>query len=159
MEEDRDCSDQQNMAEERLKTHVQGVLQGRQQGGVDASQVPLRAVTPPSFDISTQRTEFQEYLHEHGYAVVRGVATPQQIEHAKGLQWDYLESLPGARVRRDDVGTWGNENWFPSPSNGIIHGFGFGHSPFMWFLRLLPKVKAAFAAIWETEARARLLSQ
>ena len=39
----------------------------------------------------------------------------------------------------------------PSHSNGILHGFGFGQSDFQWKLRLLPAVKEAFAAIWQTD--------
>ena len=33
------------------------------------------------------------------------------------------------------------KDWLPSPSNGILHGFGFGQSDFMWHLRMLPGVK------------------
>jgi len=65
--------------------------------------------------------------------------------------WDYLESLP-LKVDRHDPDTWSNESWLPSATNGILHGFGFGQSDCMWHIRLLPDVKAAFAAIWGEEA-------
>lgn len=29
---------------------------------------------------------------------------------------------------------------------GILHGFGFGQSKFMWSLRMLPKIKAVYSA-------------
>ena len=37
-------------------------------------------------------------------------------------------------------------DWIPNPANGIVHGFGFGQSDFMWHLRLLPRVKACVLA-------------
>ena len=86
------------------------------------------------------------------------------------------QALPGTKVRRTDVTTWGNKllgwilagkyfvlvgrvqqfhhvavqlriDWLPNPSNGIIHGFGFGQSDFMWHLRQLPKVKDAVGRV------------
>ena len=65
--------------------------------------------------------------------------------------WDFLEAVPGATARRDDPDSWGSEDWLPSASTGIIQGHGWGQSDFMWSIRLLPVVKAAFAAIWSTD--------
>mmetsp|Transcript_5027 Transcript_5027/g.6388 ORF Transcript_5027/g.6388 Transcript_5027/m.6388 type:complete len:341 (-) Transcript_5027:328-1350(-) len=104
----------------------------------------------PRFDIDTQRGEFLSYLEEYGYAVVANVADAQAVEKGKNLLWDFLQNLEGNEIRHDDVATW-EDNWLPSPQNGILAGFGFGQCDFMWHLRLLPKIKSAFAAIWETD--------
>lgn len=66
------------------------------------------------------------------------------------LFWDHLESVPNTAVRRDDVDSWGHKSWLPNSENGILSGSGIGQSDFMWTTRLLPKVKQAFAAIWDT---------
>lgn len=117
-----------------------------------AGALVVEPLAPPRFNIATQRNEFLSYLHEHGYAVVADVADTTAITSAKSLMWDFLESVPNTQVRRDDVNTWGIQgDWLPSETNGILHGFGFGQSRFMWRLRLLPQVKAAFAAVWGTQ--------
>jgi len=114
--------------------------------------VTVREQHPPRFDLDTDRSEFLAYLEEHGYAVVAGAADVRQIDAAKSLMWDYLEGIPNTQVSRDDVRSWGLKgDWMPSETNGILHGFGFGQSDFMWHLRLLPRVKAAFSAIWNTD--------
>ena len=52
-------------------------------------------------------------------------------------------------MRRSDPDTWTPEDgWLGSETNGIIANCGIGQAPFMWRLRLLPKVTEAFAAIW-----------
>jgi len=91
------------------------------------------------------------YLAENGYAVVKQVASPSEVEKSKELMWEYLESFPGMEVDRKDPATWNNNNWLPSSTNGILHGFGFGQSKFMWSLRMLPKIKTAYSAVWGTE--------
>jgi len=121
---------------------------------MDADDPAIRVVEvePPRFDIETEKRLLSDYLEEHGYAVVASVADDAELATARSLMWDFLEALPGTRVRRDDVRTWDDKyDWIPNPANGIVHGFGFGQSDFMWHLRLLPRVKAAFAAIWNTD--------
>jgi len=114
--------------------------------------VVVKAFAPPRFDINNQRAEFLAYLEEHGYAVVAQAADVEAVEHAKSLMWDFLESVPGTEVRRHDVDSWGHHyDWLPSPTNGILSGFGWGQSACMWHVRLLPQVRAAFAAIWGTD--------
>ena len=112
----------------------------------------VTALRPPHFDIDTQRDEFTAYLEEHGYAVIKSAADPKECTEIKGKMWDFLESIPGTAVRRDNVETWGLKgDWLPSRTNGIIHGFGFGQCAAMWQMRLLPRVKSAFEAIWKTD--------
>ena len=115
--------------------------------------LPITARRPPRFDVGTRAgaAGFAAYLDEHGYAVAAGVANVEQVARSKSQMWDFLESIPGTKVARDDVNTWGlSGDWLPSETNGILHGFGFGQSKFMWGLRLLPGVRQAFEAIWGT---------
>jgi hypothetical protein len=34
-----------------------------------------------------------QFLKDHGVVVIKGVLSPEQVEKAKGLFWDKLESL------------------------------------------------------------------
>jgi hypothetical protein len=136
---------------EALASLLKGEHTGAEQHDLTSGAVSVKAIHPPRFELDTQQSEFSQYLDEHGYAVVAGVANDEQVEEAKSLMWDYLEAIPNTKVKRDDVNSWGIVgDWLPSETNGILHGFGFGQSDFMWHLRLLPRVKAAFSAIWNT---------
>merc|ERR1712137_784507 len=111
----------------------------------------METETSARFDI-TATEQWLAYLEEHGYCVLANVADAQAIEQAKSLVWDFLESVPETQVKRNNLSTWGIEgDWLPSPSNGILGGFGFGQSAFCWHARLLPGVKQAFAAIWDSD--------
>ncbi len=105
---------------------------------------------PPRFDVHSDANlaDAAGYLREHGYVVIKNVASPEEIARGKALLWEWLESLDGG-MRRDDVSTW---RAFPGDAtNGIIFGFGIGQSPFMWHLRGLPAVRRAYAAVWDTD--------
>jgi len=118
---------------------------------LSAGAVVVEATRPPRFEIELQQADMLTYLDKHGYAVVAGVADDEAVTCVKSLMWDFLESVPNTHVRRNDVATWDIPgDWMPSETNGIIHGFGWGQSACMWKLRLLPRVKATFAAIWRT---------
>lgn len=105
---------------------------------------------PPRFDPETEASEMVNYLDEYGYVVIRRVANPKQVEDGISYLWDFLESVPSTRVRRNDITTWGQpDDWLSDPGNGIINGFGFGQSKFVWHNRLLPRVKLAFSKVWE----------
>jgi len=136
--------------------HIYGTrsakVENRWQALQSGMSLRLEEFRAPRFTLDGDKKDFLNYLEEHGYAVVANAAKKEDIEKAQSLLWDFLEALPGTKVRRSDVTTWDNKvDWLPNPSNGIIHGFGFGQSDFMWHLRQLPKVKESFAAIWGTE--------
>lgn len=137
---------------EDLHKLLKGNPLSKDQHDLTAGVVHVTAVHPPRFNLETERDDFLKYLDEHGYAVVARVADDQAVQTAKSLMWDYLESIPNTNVKRNDVTSWGLKgDWLPSETNGILHGFGIGQSDFMWHLRLLPPVKAAFSAIWNTD--------
>jgi hypothetical protein len=121
------------------------------------ARVSVDSLSPtPRFDISvpTQVPLFLSHLEEHGYAVVASVVpTSDEVTSLKSSMWDFLESFSPksdnlSALRRDDPSTWDSPEWFPNPSNGIV-GYA-GQSEFMWRLRLLPRVRQAFEAIWGT---------
>lgn len=121
--------------------------------------MPLVMHEPPRFDVEKEAKELVQYLNEHGYVVVKGVADAQQVSAAKDAFWEYMETCTASLqqkgkvatpVKRGDVRTWSGKQWLPNAQNGILTQYGFNHSSFLWNTRLLPKVKAAFAAIWRS---------
>jgi len=88
-------------------------------------------------------------LRSEGYVVVPGVLTPDEVEQARDLTWDWLESL-GTGISRTEVSTWSNANWPGDKSSGIIASYGAGQSEAAWFVRGGERVKTAFAEIWGT---------
>jgi len=106
------------------------------------------ASEPPRFDLSREADDALRYLQQHGYCVIKGALSPDEIDHAKELLWEFLGSVEPP-MRRDDPSTWVN---FPgSADNGVISGFGVGQSRFMWYLRGLPGVKRAYEVAWNTK--------
>jgi endonuclease/exonuclease/phosphatase family metal-dependent hydrolase/ectoine hydroxylase-related dioxygenase (phytanoyl-CoA dioxygenase family) len=100
---------------------------------------------------STER--WLEHLHREGYVVLADVLSPVDVTCATDLLWDWLHGL-GTGIRREDASTWDDSSWVANASNGIMGKRGVHHSDFMWFVRLQPKVRAAFATVWgidETE--------
>jgi len=79
--------------------------------------------------------------------VIRNVANKEQQDTAVSLFWDLCESKQPA-LKRDDPSTWKTECWIASPSVGIMSGYGIGQSEFLWYARLLPKVREAFGTLW-----------
>jgi len=114
----------------------------------------MKVIHPTRFDLSQDDiAAFRHHLESRGYAVVRNVVENQEeIDRISSMFWSWMESVPGTAVKRDDPSTWiDKKDWIPSPGNGIVSGFGFNHSDFCWSVRMLPKVKAAFSAVWDDE--------
>jgi ectoine hydroxylase-related dioxygenase (phytanoyl-CoA dioxygenase family) len=101
--------------------------------------------SPPRFD--SNDPYITTYFKEHGYVVIRNVANKEQQETGVSLFWDLCESKQPA-LKRNDPSTWITDHWVASPSVGIMSGYGIGQSEFLWYARLLPKVREAFATIW-----------
>eukprot|EP01062_Namystynia_karyoxenos_P032033 TRINITY_DN23689_c0_g1_i1.p1 TRINITY_DN23689_c0_g1~~TRINITY_DN23689_c0_g1_i1.p1 ORF type:complete len:353 (+),score=65.62 TRINITY_DN23689_c0_g1_i1:74-1132(+) len=90
----------------------------------------------------------REFFAEYGYVVFKGAAAPGDIAEANRLLWDWLRHsgmLPACPH------TWGAENFPGNPANGVIVRDGMGQSEFMWHLRSLPGVRAAYATLWGTD--------
>jgi hypothetical protein len=54
--------------------------------------------------------------------------------------WEWLEAL-GSGIKRDDPGTWADQNWPGSGSVGFFVSYGGCHTKASWFIRTHPKVK------------------
>ena len=89
--------------------------------------LPITARRPARFDVGTRAgaAGFVAYLDEHGYAVAAGVANAEQVARSKSEMWAFLESIPGTKVARDDVNTWGlHGDWLPSEVRSERRGAG-----------------------------------
>jgi hypothetical protein len=100
------------------------------------------------------KKNWRQFLHEHGTVVIKGALSPKQVEKARGLYWDKIESLkiPAAKrgLDRNDISTWGNENW-PSSVSGLTTCWGVTQSEAAWYIRTNPKVVEAFSHIWDSQ--------
>jgi len=113
----------------------------------------LNKLTPeyvhvPRFPAGSQ--ESVDYLESEGYVVIAGALSPSEAEHALDLTWDYLKEL-GTGVDRNDVDTWGDDQWPVNVHGGIVPSQGIGHSAAQWYIRSVPAVKEAFAAVWDDD--------
>jgi ectoine hydroxylase-related dioxygenase (phytanoyl-CoA dioxygenase family) len=111
----------------------------------------MQAVEVPRFNLENGPEEVAAmllYLQENGYAVCASVASPLEIEAAKASFWTFTQTV--SAVLPTDITTWDDKDWLASPTDGICSSKGFNHSEFAWNTRCLPKVKAAFGAIWDT---------
>ena len=108
----------------------------------------IEVLETPRFDADDPA--MVEYLRNNGYAVVKNVCSADEIIHAKELLWQFLSDKSG--MLEQDPSTWTDENFskIGFVENGILCYEGIGQSEFLWFLRLLPKVKMAFSKIFNT---------
>jgi hypothetical protein len=90
------------------------------------------------------------YLEEEGYVVIANVLSLAQSKTALTKLWDYLEAL-GTGINRLDANTWDDDRWPTAVHGGILPGFGIGQTDAQWYIRDMPKVKQAFASIWNTD--------
>jgi len=88
-------------------------------------------------------------LQKNGYCVVKGVATPAQVEQARGMYWDSFEAQD-KRLSRGDISTWQDWNFSEIGTTGILQEPAILHSKAAWFIRGLPTVKSCFETIWNT---------
>ncbi len=112
----------------------------------------MKAHNSPRYDISDelQRLEALQYLQENGYVVIAGVSSEQENMEAREAFWTFSENVT-PELKRDDPTTWKGKNWIADTSNGIHNARGFNHSDFLWNARMLPAVRKAFGAIWNTD--------
>ena len=102
----------------------------------------------PRFEAGSQ--ESLDHLESEGYVVIENALSPAQVEHSLELTWEYLEQL-GTGIDRADSSTWGDDRWPIVTSGGIVPALGIGHSEAQWFIRSIPTIKRAFAAVWDDD--------
>lgn len=107
-------------------------------------------VEVPRFDAIRDANRSRDFFDDHGFVVFRAAASAE-LKTGWDLFWQYLEGL-GTGIDRRRPSTWGEARWPMSHQEiGLMVFFGIGQSDFMWYLRGLPHVKAAFAALWGTD--------
>jgi len=108
---------------------------------------------PPYLDMPFFTLEdgeaWTEHLHDHGVVVLKGLIPKDDVEKAKSLYWDWLESL-GSGIQRENPKTWISKNWPGVPGLGFTTTDGGGHTEASWFLRAHSRVRMAFERIWGT---------
>jgi len=107
------------------------------------------SVSSHPWAFSPSQKEWVSYLKDHGFVLLKGVVSKEEVSKARGLIWDWLEGL-GSGIKRDDKKTWKNDNWPGALYPGFCNSHGGGQIQAAWYLRSLPAVKNAFASIWET---------
>ena len=112
---------------------------------------PTIAAEPAPQRFDPDDPALMQHLEREGFAVVKCVASAGEVAHAVDLLWGFLED--NAEMRRDDPASWADARFrlVGDPTNGIVNGQGFGQSEVCWFVRTLPRVRAAFEAIWGTQ--------
>ncbi len=90
------------------------------------------------------------YLESEGFVVVANALNGDETARALDLTWQYLAEL-GTGIDRTDPTTWGDDRWPVAVHGGIIPSQGIGHCEAQWFIRSVPAVKRAFAAIWDDD--------
>ena len=94
--------------------------------------------------------ESLDYLESEGYVVIANALSEAEADHALDLTWEFLKNL-GTGVDRNDVDTWDDDQWPVNVHGGIVPSQGIGHSAAQWYIRSVPAVKKAFAAVWDDE--------
>lgn len=106
----------------------------------------------PRFDI-WDSVEYLQYLHEHGYCVVKGVASPAELERAESLIWEHLEEHLG--MKAGDVETWkvASREGDVTMSTGIMTTGEPEQSDFLWYVRTLPSIREIYSRCWNRSSR------
>lgn len=114
------------------------------------SQPPIVAkyTHVPRFDAGSP--ESIDYLQNEGFVVIKSALSSTQADHALDLTWNFLEGL-GTGIDRGDASTWNDDRWPIAVHGGIIPSQGIGHSAAQWFIRSVPAIKQAFAAVWDDD--------
>ncbi|GAA5874066.1 hypothetical protein JCM3774_001597 [Rhodotorula dairenensis] len=86
-------------------------------------------------------------LEEHGYAVVKGVVSPERAEHYTRQAVKWAERFG---FDEQDRSTWKADN-LPVNINGLVNDYGVSHEKWVWEARLEPKVIQTFQELWNTE--------
>lgn len=94
-------------------------------------------------------------LDEAGVVILRSVVSQSELDNAEALFFQWLESLPlGIKLAAPQ--TMKSSSWskLGYGNTGVIANYSVGQSAFMWHLRLLPRVRRAWAAVWGLAAGA-----
>jgi hypothetical protein len=123
--------------------------EGRLWTEVGGTPIEVVAFEPAKFDEYNEAAA--KFFAEHGYVVIKGAATPEQLAEAENLFWTSSSRWYG--VQKDKVEGWQDDQWpcIANTTTGVVSNDSSAHTPFMWYARGIPKVKRIFASLWQTE--------
>mmetsp|Transcript_109216 Transcript_109216/g.216883 ORF Transcript_109216/g.216883 Transcript_109216/m.216883 type:complete len:413 (-) Transcript_109216:313-1551(-) len=107
---------------------------------------PPAVMVMPEFALE-DTAAWREHLRVAGVVRIRSVLSPEEVEEAKSLFWDWLEALGGG-VQRLNPQTWTNENFPGLLDKGFFCTRGGGQCSAAWKIRGNRRVHHAFQAIW-----------
>uniref|UniRef100_A0A7S3JUK3 Phytanoyl-CoA dioxygenase n=1 Tax=Aureoumbra lagunensis TaxID=44058 RepID=A0A7S3JUK3_9STRA len=85
------------------------------------------------------------FLREEGYVVLSAIAHSGEVAKARQLLWRNIEEL-WPNVSENDLSTW--RQW-PLSMHGIVPELS--QSAGAWYVRGIPRVREAFAKIWDDD--------
>mgnify|MGYP002717671036 CR=1 FL=1 len=71
-------------------------------------------------------------LDEHGYAVIKGVVSPERAEHYTRRAVEWAERFG---FKEQDRSTWTADK-LPVNINGLVNDYGVSHEKWVWEARL-----------------------
>lgn len=111
---------------------------------------------PPSEDIPRVSLDDPEAaiaaLKDVGVCIFTDIASHEELEHGQKLFWDFVKNTE-LGIDPTDPHTLRNELWHKLgfANSGVVTEFSVGQSEFLWYCRMLPKVRQVFEVLWGTE--------
>jgi len=89
-------------------------------------------------------------LLEKGWAVVKGVITPEKAADYASRANDWLEGFK-LGYDRNDRSTWQKKNLPRHNHGGLYYAYSFAHAQWVWDVKTEPKIVECFEKIWGTD--------
>ncbi|BGP19026.1 hypothetical protein JCM10213v2_007106 [Rhodosporidiobolus nylandii] len=93
--------------------------------------------------------DWRDEIVSKGYTVVPAISVQKALE-IRDRAHCWLENF-GLGYKRDDPSTYTRENLPVSIKGGMYHGYGVGHTDWVWETRTAQGVIDAFAKVWGTD--------
>ena len=81
-----------------------------------------------------------EELREKGYTIVRGVLSPEKVDHMRTLFYDWLDSVPHVEQYHEECAF-----------QGLMKFAQIGHQKHTWAIKTDPCVQQVFRDLWQTD--------
>ncbi|GAA5994438.1 phytanoyl-CoA dioxygenase family protein [Rhodotorula paludigena] len=97
--------------------------------------------------MSSSAPSWKRDLEEHGFAIVRGVVTPERASEYVAAAHTWAGQFGWSA---EDRSTW-NTAHLPAGAAGVVSNYGTAHEKWVWEARMEPKIAEAFAEVWGTD--------
>ena len=81
---------------------------------MDSAETQLKTLEYRSTPLEEEET-WKSELEREGFTVIRAVAGEEEVEKARALTWEWLESLDTG-IKREEPDTWTHSAW---PGHGM----------------------------------------